>query len=262
MTVVEIPNLTLEDTMASQGKLPKTVSLENEPDCIISDHWVLDNETWCGRWSWRIPPRGRALDDLASLVSLIDNMVLSPANDDKWVWDRDASDAFKVKELFLSQHSLGSHHVWNSWIPRKINICVWYVSIDRLPTRFNLASRGINSVSNQCPFCELETKTTCHSLIAYHAVIPFWMMVWSWWQLAPPISFPSFLSSILMGSLVNLGSPNLNKILNGVFQRGLWLVWKWRNKVVQATPDFHTTMLNEDIFPYIQRLEFVARFPC
>nr|GEV26294.1 RNA-directed DNA polymerase, eukaryota, reverse transcriptase zinc-binding domain protein [Tanacetum cinerariifolium] len=101
-------------------------------------------ETWCGLWSWRIPPYDWAIDDLASLISPICNMALSSDDVDKWVWDRDASGTFKVKILsdnlqgiLLSNHSLDSHHVWNSETLRKINICVWRASIDRLPTMYN-----------------------------------------------------------------------------------------------------------------------------
>ncbi|GKC53401.1 phospholipase-like protein [Tanacetum coccineum] len=33
---------------------------------------------------------------------------------------------------------------WNSWGPRKVNVCAWHVALDRLPTRLNLCQRGIN----------------------------------------------------------------------------------------------------------------------
>nr|GEV72381.1 reverse transcriptase domain, reverse transcriptase zinc-binding domain protein [Tanacetum cinerariifolium] len=39
------------------------------------------DEAWCGvNWSWNLPPHGRAIDDLSSLISLIGN--LAPSNDD------------------------------------------------------------------------------------------------------------------------------------------------------------------------------------
>ncbi|GKE48095.1 hypothetical protein Tco_1479353, partial [Tanacetum coccineum] len=45
-------------------------------------------------WAWRIPPRGRALDDIASLTTHIGNCTLSDG-DDKWVWKGDSSGNFK-----------------------------------------------------------------------------------------------------------------------------------------------------------------------
>ncbi|GJV18247.1 hypothetical protein Tco_1363570 [Tanacetum coccineum] len=79
--------------------------------------------------------------------------------------------------------------------------------------------------------------------------------VWAWWVLASPVSFPYF--SIYDISLGNLGFPNnpfLSKVLIGVFQCGLWGVWKWRNKVVNASDEDLNDAKNEDIFPSIQRL--------
>nr|GEV57881.1 cytochrome P450 [Tanacetum cinerariifolium] len=43
------------------------------------------NGVWGGRWSWRFAPRGRANDDLSSLVSLIVNLSLSEEGLDKWI---------------------------------------------------------------------------------------------------------------------------------------------------------------------------------
>nr|GEU31116.1 hypothetical protein [Tanacetum cinerariifolium] len=58
--------------------------------------WMgMVHETWCGLCSWRIPPRDRAIDDLASLISRIGNMAVSSDDVDKWVWDRYASGTFK-----------------------------------------------------------------------------------------------------------------------------------------------------------------------
>nr|GEW80130.1 reverse transcriptase domain, reverse transcriptase zinc-binding domain protein [Tanacetum cinerariifolium] len=60
---------------------------------------------------------------------------------DSWVWSIEALGIFKVNslslnlhELLLADHSLGSYYIWNSWILRKVNICVWRASVNRLPT--------------------------------------------------------------------------------------------------------------------------------
>ncbi|GJT84403.1 ribonuclease H-like domain-containing protein, partial [Tanacetum coccineum] len=57
----------------------------------------------------------------------------------------------------------------------------------------------------------------------------------SWWHLSPPASFPPFfIKDIASGSVVSQGCPWLNKVIHGVFQSGLWVIWNWRNKVVKA----------------------------
>ncbi|GKC54885.1 RNA-directed DNA polymerase, eukaryota, reverse transcriptase zinc-binding domain protein [Tanacetum coccineum] len=123
----------------------------------VKDRWGLVNGSWVDLWSWRYPPRGRALDDLASLVSLIGNLVL---------------------ERLFSINSLGLHHVWNYWIPHKVNICVWRASIDRLATRLNLVNRGVSIESAVCLFYEACGESVNHCLL----ICPkcsIWA-VWNW----------------------------------------------------------------------------------
>ncbi|GKD95928.1 hypothetical protein Tco_1379825 [Tanacetum coccineum] len=46
----------------------------------------------------------------------------------------------------------------------------------------------------------------------------------------------------------------MGKILHGVFQISLWAIWKWRNRIVNASADSSPKIKEEDIFPAIQRL--------
>ncbi|GJY68887.1 RNA-directed DNA polymerase, eukaryota, reverse transcriptase zinc-binding domain protein, partial [Tanacetum coccineum] len=151
---------------------PRLYALESSKDCKINDRWHCLDGIWSGNWSWHCPLRGRALDELANLVSRIGNLSLDSTRVDRWSWAGETSGIFKVKTLSkkiqtlsLNNFSLGKHHYWNSWIPRKVNICVWRASLDRLPSRANLAIRGIDLSSTSCPFCEIELEDIEHSLI-------------------------------------------------------------------------------------------------
>lgn len=188
-----------ENGVRHMDKFPRLFALETNKDCIVCDRWRLENNVWGGKWAWRSPPRGRLCDDLASLLSLIGSLTLSANNDDKWLWTHDASGIFKVKtlsrrlqDLTRIDHSLGSHHVWNSWIPRKVNICVWRASINRLATRTNLSLRGVSFNSTTCPFCEEFDEDIDHCLIRCPRVLSVWRKDWNWWNLDPPVLFPSF----------------------------------------------------------------------
>ncbi|GKB02539.1 RNA-directed DNA polymerase, eukaryota [Tanacetum coccineum] len=78
---------------------PKLFALESFKDCKISDRWHCLDGRWCGNWAWRSPPRGRALDELASLATRIGNLTLYSDGADKWSWAGEASSIFKVKTL-------------------------------------------------------------------------------------------------------------------------------------------------------------------
>ena len=95
---------------------PRLFALESFQDCKVSDRWGLVNGSWNGTWDWQIHLRGRAIDDLASLLSRLNNFSLS-SGEDKWVWNRDASRNFRVCKLsdsiqvkLLVDCHLGKHH--------------------------------------------------------------------------------------------------------------------------------------------------------
>ncbi|GKG01193.1 hypothetical protein Tco_0305898, partial [Tanacetum coccineum] len=50
------------------------------------------------------------------------------------------------------------------------------------------------------------------------------------------------------------GDLILAKILHGVVQMAFWVIWSWRNRVVNAPLDKVDKFKGEDVFPSIQRL--------
>ncbi|GJX66746.1 RNA-directed DNA polymerase, eukaryota, partial [Tanacetum coccineum] len=107
-------------------------------------------------------------DDLFFLVSLIGDLKLSVDGIDKWAWSMDVSGRLKVKSLvkYIQESYLsecGNHHYWNSLVPRKVNICTWRASLNRLTTRSNLSSRRVNVTSSLCPFVKMWRR--CEKLV-------------------------------------------------------------------------------------------------
>ncbi|GKA63444.1 RNA-directed DNA polymerase, eukaryota, reverse transcriptase zinc-binding domain protein [Tanacetum coccineum] len=218
---------------ASNGYVSKIYALESIKDCKIRDRWSLLDGNWGGNWEWRLPPSGRALNDIASLISTIGNLTVlsNEAAPESWSWSMDSSGKFKV------------------------NICVCRASLNRLATRSNLVSRGINIPSSCCPLCNDVEEDTEHILIQCPRVLTIWWKVWSWWHLMPHTIFLSFnVKDIALGALNSHGCHRLRKIIHGVFQCTLWATWKWRNKVLSSSLDRVENAKDEDIFPFIQRI--------
>ncbi|GKE06573.1 RNA-directed DNA polymerase, eukaryota, reverse transcriptase zinc-binding domain protein [Tanacetum coccineum] len=241
---------------------PRLFALEVQKDYKINERWCLISDVWGGNWAWRIPSRGRALEDLSSLISRIGDLHLSSNGRDKCTWTGDASGPFKVRNLvksienqLLRGYVIGKHHHWISWIPRKVNIFSWRASLNRLPTRLNLALRGISLPTTCCPFCEEDNEVLDHCIINCPSVLGIWRKVWSWWNLDLPLVFPSFsISDISLGNVRTRGDNRANKVLNGVLHCTIWSIWKWRNKVINADEDSVSRIMNENIFPSIQRI--------
>ncbi|GJT68148.1 RNA-directed DNA polymerase, eukaryota, reverse transcriptase zinc-binding domain protein [Tanacetum coccineum] len=225
-----------EDGRKLADAFPRLYALESFKDCRISDRWHMVNDSGVGNRSWIRPLRGRANDDLASLVSHIGRLHLNADGADKWVWSLDTSGSFKVSTLTkrihnirLAEFIIGDHHLWNSLVPRKVNICVWRASLNRLPTRVNLNLRGINMASNLCPFCNTCVDDIEHCLINCSHSLAIWRKIWSWWNMPSPLSFPCFsIKDIALGNIGLNGSSRISK------------------------PDAIAKIKGEDIFPSIQ----------
>ncbi|GKD34056.1 RNA-directed DNA polymerase, eukaryota [Tanacetum coccineum] len=154
------------DGTSLKDKFPRLYALELNKDCNVKDRGLVVNEAWIGSWDWRIPPRGRALDDLNALHSSLSSVLFLPNGYDKWIWSYDAVGLFK-----------------------KVNVTVWKASLDRLATRPNLVARGVALPSSICPFCDsvsediwnVNGQGNSNIKKAVNGVfqITFWV-IWNW----------------------------------------------------------------------------------
>ncbi|PWA81239.1 reverse transcriptase zinc-binding domain-containing protein [Artemisia annua] len=96
---------------------------------------------------------------------------------------------------------------WNKNLPIKINVHTWRLYLDRLPTRCNLDSRGIDLHSSRCPVCDGDIETAQHLFIDCPIASGLWRMVIKWWKLA---NHPQDLHSLLSWSDTNDTNPVTN----------------------------------------------------
>ncbi|GKA89183.1 hypothetical protein Tco_0810995 [Tanacetum coccineum] len=102
-------------------------------------------------------------------------------------------------------------------------------------------------------FREIETLDQC--FISCPRVITIWRKIWSWCNLASPTVFPSFsIQDISKGCVKTSGCTRTNKVLNGVLHCSIWSIWKWRNRVSHTDSDSTPKIIEEYIFPAIQRI--------
>ncbi|GKD51787.1 hypothetical protein Tco_1280763 [Tanacetum coccineum] len=62
------------------------------------------------------------------------------------------------------------------------------------------------------------------------------------------------ITDTLMGNVKTNGYGRTNKVLNEVLNCTTWSIWKWRNKVSYVNPELVFSIIEEDIFPFIQRM--------
>ncbi|PWA92456.1 RNA-directed DNA polymerase, eukaryota, Reverse transcriptase zinc-binding domain protein [Artemisia annua] len=154
------------DNQPLKDRFNRLFYLESNKNCMINERWV--DGSW--RWEWRRQIRGgRGQEQLQQLLDLLQNMHLS--NDmDKFSWSLDPSDDFLLSSTraHIDDNTLSSGILatrWSNYIPRKVNIFIWRLVLDKLPTRHNLSIRGLELESLICPICHRSVETTSHRFI-------------------------------------------------------------------------------------------------
>ncbi|XP_024626839.1 uncharacterized protein [Medicago truncatula] len=105
-----------------------------------------------GGWQWRRRLWAWEEDLLVECRLLLANVSLQPLSYDVWQWQPDPGQGYTIRGAYAlltsqeeQQDSLCEDLVWHKQVPLKVSIFAWRLIRDRLPTKSNLASRGILS---------------------------------------------------------------------------------------------------------------------
>ena len=94
------------------------------------------------QWS-RLQLNPSELAELSDLTYAA-NAVSFEVGPDRWMWSPESSGLFTVRNIrkIIEEKSFpndGFGFFWNRWVPLKINLSVWRLVLDRLPTTTNLS---------------------------------------------------------------------------------------------------------------------------
>ncbi|GKB78177.1 RNA-directed DNA polymerase, eukaryota, reverse transcriptase zinc-binding domain protein, partial [Tanacetum coccineum] len=143
------------------GTLCRKVGNDANKDCLLSDRNV--NGSWA--WSWK------------RQVSLDDDGIFS----------------VHVTRAHLDSCMLPSLTPCTRWwkiLPRKVNVFVWCMTLDRLPTWLNLSLRGLEIPSILCPMCYNGAESVDHVFFGCELAFNIWHLIRVWTN----INMPSFSS--------------------------------------------------------------------
>nr|GEY60300.1 RNA-directed DNA polymerase, eukaryota [Tanacetum cinerariifolium] len=121
------------------------------------------------KWIWRfkkIAKGGAEGVQMEAVSNLIDSLELVDDHD-KWVWNLEGDGVFKVSSdrHFIDEGLCdmeGMHTRWIKTIPIKVNVFAWRLASNKLPTRFNMSSRGLEIPSMVCAICNVWVETSDH----------------------------------------------------------------------------------------------------
>ncbi|XP_071739293.1 uncharacterized protein [Rutidosis leptorrhynchoides] len=152
----------------------------------------------------------------------------------------------------LDVHPSTSNIKWISWIPKKINLFIWRLNSDRIRIRSNLTKRSVNLDSTICPLCLSNSEDVDHLFTRCRHTIPLWRSLNDLWNTSNSI-LNGVSNDIRLAALDSISKTEkcLRLATHYVL---LWLIWKWRNKMVHATQEKRSEILNEDIMSSLRVL--------
>ncbi|GKE77969.1 RNA-directed DNA polymerase, eukaryota, partial [Tanacetum coccineum] len=226
-------------------KFPRLYALDVNKECSVMSK-MSDSFTSSFR---RVIRGGIESTQLSDIMSILGSVILS-SNEDTYFWDLNGDGDFRVKdvrnlidETFLPKDVSPTR--WVKSIPIKVNIFTWNVSLDRLPTQFNLVSRGVPVPSFSCPSCNIVQEDLGHTLFSCNLVIGVSRLVCRWWNLTwTPLDF--YASWLNWFKSLRMSSSSKG-VLEGVFYTAWWSIWNFRNLLLFASNKPRKEVLFDDI---------------
>ncbi|GKC93994.1 RNA-directed DNA polymerase, eukaryota [Tanacetum coccineum] len=120
------------------------------------------------------------------------------ASEDTCVWNLGPNGTFTVKDArnIIDQKTLPSlpSTSWDKIIPRKVNIFMWRLSLDRLPHRLNLSLRGMDIPAISCSSCNANVESANHIFFECIIASDLWKLVYRWCEIlfVQSLSFEAF----------------------------------------------------------------------
>ncbi|GJU80012.1 RNA-directed DNA polymerase, eukaryota [Tanacetum coccineum] len=184
----------------------------------------------------------------SDLSVLLQPVILS-SSIDRWFCDLNGDGVFRVRDVRISIDDLllpssGRPTRWVKFIPIKTNIFIWRARLDRIPTRCNLAIRGVALDSSLCPLCGLVPEDVAHVLFRCEVSQHILRKICRWWDL---VWFDVLNFSEWDGWFDSVRLPfKLKLLLEGVFCAAWWHIWVFRNRsIFYVIPPRRSTLFDD-----------------
>ncbi|GKE07063.1 RNA-directed DNA polymerase, eukaryota, reverse transcriptase zinc-binding domain protein, partial [Tanacetum coccineum] len=127
---------------------------------------------------------GAEQSQFTSLLSVIGAVSLTDHND-SWLWSLDTSNGFSVASVrsLIDDNSLdvvSKATRWNRSIPIKVNVFLWRLMLNKLPTRVNLDRKGVDVGSILCPICSEDVESANHIFFSCEMAKDLWALFTRW----------------------------------------------------------------------------------
>lgn len=119
---------------------------------------------------------------------------------------------------------------WCRLTPIKVNVFIWRLFWNKLPSWYNLSQRGIEINSILCPICMTKVETTTHLFFECDLAKDLVKLICNWWNVQTPTLF-SFQDWFDWFDTLHLSSI-CQYLLEAVFFTLWWSIWCFRNTLL------------------------------
>ena len=156
-----------------KDKFPRLYSISLNKESLVGDVVVWDGDrishcTKCNlcwrreRFVWE-----KHLEE--QLLTLISNVLWDNRREDRLVWVGEDTQEYSVRSgysILNGEYSMQSSEsfklLWSLSAAPSAIVGAWRILLDRLPTRLNLARRGVQLANPLCPLCQDDVEANDH----------------------------------------------------------------------------------------------------
>ncbi|GJS72623.1 RNA-directed DNA polymerase, eukaryota, reverse transcriptase zinc-binding domain protein [Tanacetum coccineum] len=168
---------------------PHVYALDENKLCTVAQRINIED------WSFvlRRPPKGGAeSNQLDELIQVTRDVVLSDSTDG-WNWELDTTGySVASMRMHIDEHTLNGTFTSTRWlrcIPIKVNVFIWRLRLDKLPTLVNMDRKGIYVDSLLCPICNEHVENVDHLFFSCEMAHDLWGLLARWCNLDIPEVF-------------------------------------------------------------------------
>ncbi|XP_071686503.1 uncharacterized protein [Rutidosis leptorrhynchoides] len=152
--------------------------LDTNTDFLVCDRFI--NGSWS--WDWIRNELGSCnTASFSTMLTELSNVSLGDQYD-IWYWSIASDGSFAVNSTIshvdnVMLPSLSPAMFWCKVIPQKVNVSMWRLGVDRLPTRLNLSVRGLEINSISCPVCSSNVESQDHIFFCGEVTDHVWFKI-------------------------------------------------------------------------------------
>ncbi|GKV33389.1 hypothetical protein SLEP1_g41906 [Rubroshorea leprosula] len=185
---------------------------------------------------WRRERIGREKDEEEKLREGLERLQLKKRAEDRWRWTHDSEGRYGVKNAydFLAPiecvlDKQWSKLIWCKLVPSKVSFFGWRLSLDRLPTKWNIRKQGVPLQEEElkCVLCKDKVEEVNHLFSMCKEAWIFWVEVLQWWGMVTVL--PNNVLSVADIFVNDLGRIIGKEMGACIFLVATWYLWYWRN---------------------------------